>query len=61
MGATCDEQNLTRPEFAEAWNTIHFNIDVRARPVTQALLALQLRQRYTFEAICLHGDTVRPL
>jgi hypothetical protein len=61
MDAICDEQTLPRPEFAEAWNTIKINKDVRTRLVAQALLGVQIRQRFTFAAICLHGDTVRQL
>jgi pachytene checkpoint protein 2 len=55
MDAICDEQTLPRPEFAEAWTTIKINEDVRTRLVAQALLALQLRQRYTFETMPIHG------
>jgi AAA+ superfamily predicted ATPase len=55
MDAICDEQMLPRPEFGEAWTTIKINNDVRTRLVAQALLALQLRQRYTFEAMPIHG------
>jgi pachytene checkpoint protein 2 len=55
MDAICDEQILPRPEFGEAWSTIKVNDDVRTRLVAQALLAFQLRQRYTFEAMPVHG------
>ncbi len=55
MDAICDEQTLPRPEFAEAWNTIKISKDVRTRLVAQALLSLQLRQRYAFEVMPVHG------
>lgn len=58
MDAICDEQTLPRRDFAEAWDTIKIGKEVRTRLVAQALLALQLRQRYTFEAMPVHGLVV---
>ena len=55
MDAICDDQMLPRQDFAEAWDTIKVGKDVRTRLVAQALLALQLRQHYTFETMPVHG------
>jgi pachytene checkpoint protein 2 len=55
MGAICDQCELPRPEFAAAWDAIKISDDVRERLIAHALLALQLRQHYTFEFMPVHG------
>jgi AAA+ superfamily predicted ATPase len=55
MDAICDQYQLPRPEFAAAWETIKISEEVRKRLIAQALLSLQLRQHYTFEAMPVHG------
>ena len=55
MGAINDQCHLPRPEFAAAWDAIKIGEDVRTRLVAQALLALRLRQEYTFEVMPVHG------
>ena len=55
MEAISEEQWLPRPDFAAAWTTIKVSDAVRTRLVAQALLALQLRQHYPFEAMPVHG------
>src|SRR5882762_8318107 len=51
MDAISDQCQLPRPEFAAAWDAIKIGDDVRTRLVAQALLALRLRQEYTFEVM----------
>src|SRR5690348_13484861 len=55
MDAISDDCLLPRPEFAAAWQAIKVKADVRTRLTAQALLALQLRQRFTFEVMPVHG------
>src|ERR1700693_1922055 len=55
MDAISDQCQLPRPEFATAWDAIKIGDDVRTRLVAQALLALRLRQEYTFEVMPVHG------
>jgi AAA+ superfamily predicted ATPase len=55
MEAISDECALPRPDFAVAWRTIKITNVVRERLVAQALLALQVRQRFTFEVMPVHG------
>src|SRR5258708_6548154 len=55
MGAICDQCTLPRPEFAAAWDAIKISDDVGERLIAHALLALQLRQHYTFEFMPVHG------
>lgn len=55
MEAIVDQCQLPRPEFAAAWNAIKIPDEVRKRLVAQSLLSLQLRQRYSFESMPVHG------
>jgi AAA+ superfamily predicted ATPase len=55
MDAISDQCQLPRSEFAAAWDAIKISDDVRTRLVAQALLALRLRQEYTFEVMPVHG------
>jgi AAA+ superfamily predicted ATPase len=53
--AISDKHLLPRDEFAAAWDAIKIDPAVRIRLVAQALLSLQLRQRYPFEVMPVHG------
>lgn len=55
MEAISDQCSLPHPEFAAAWRAIKVADAVRSRLVAQALLALQLRQRFSFEVMPVHG------
>lgn len=55
MEAISDQCLLPRPEFAAAWDAIKIEREVGTRLVAQALLALQLRERYPFEVMPVHG------
>jgi AAA+ superfamily predicted ATPase len=55
MDAISDQCQLPRPDFAAAWNAIKIGDDVRKRLTAQALLSLQLRQHFAFEAMPVHG------
>jgi AAA+ superfamily predicted ATPase len=55
MDLVADESILPNEEFAAAWSSIKIEEDVRTRLVAQALLALQLRQQFSFEAMPIHG------
>jgi pachytene checkpoint protein 2 len=55
MDAISDQVVLPREDFTAAWDAIKISDEVRKRLVAQALLALQLRQHYTFEAMPVHG------
>jgi SpoVK/Ycf46/Vps4 family AAA+-type ATPase len=55
MEAINDQCSLPRPEFAAAWQAIKIADIVRTRLVAQALLSLQLRQRFAFEVMPVHG------
>jgi AAA+ superfamily predicted ATPase len=46
---------LPRPDFDAAWQAIKVSDDVRTRLKAQALLCLQLRTHFSFEAIPVHG------
>jgi pachytene checkpoint protein 2 len=46
---------LPNAEFAGAWDAIKIDDSVKQRLVAQALLSLQLRQRYSFEKMPMHG------
>jgi SpoVK/Ycf46/Vps4 family AAA+-type ATPase len=55
MDAIAEQVDLPRPHFAVAWEAIKIADEVRKRLVAQALLAIQLRQHYTFEQMPVHG------
>ena len=50
-----EKEKLPRDSFAAGWNAIKIDADVRTRLVAQALLAIQLRQSFSFERIPVHG------
>jgi SpoVK/Ycf46/Vps4 family AAA+-type ATPase len=55
MDAIIDERHLPHDDFAAAWSTIKVGSEVRDRLVAQALLALTLRQKFTFDVMPVHG------
>lgn len=55
MEAISDQHLLPRQDFAAAWDAIKIDQVVRTRLVAQALLSFQLRQRYAFEVMPVHG------
>lgn len=55
MEAIAERINLPHADFAVAWDTIKVDDSVKQRLVAQALLSLQLRQHYAFEAMPMHG------
>jgi pachytene checkpoint protein 2 len=55
MDAISDQVELPRTDFVAAWDAIKIGDDTRKRLLAQALLALQLRQHFPFEAMPVHG------
>ena len=55
MDAIVEQLSLPHATFAAAWETIKVDDSVKQRLVAQALLSLQLRQHYPFEAMPMHG------
>ena len=55
MEAISDEASLPHASFANAWNAIKIDEYVRTRIVAQSLLTFQLRQRFPFERMPVHG------
>lgn len=55
MDAISDQATLPNADFAAAWDAIKIDGSVRTRLVAQALLALQLRQHFSFERMPVHG------
>lgn len=58
MEVISDQAQLPRSDMAAAWEAIKIDDSVRKRLVAQSLLSLQLRQRFSFEAIPVHGLVV---
>jgi SpoVK/Ycf46/Vps4 family AAA+-type ATPase len=55
MDLIADQIELPNPRAAEAWEAIKIPDQVRVRLEAQALLALQLRQKFSFETMPVHG------
>jgi pachytene checkpoint protein 2 len=55
MDVIVDESSLPDPHLAAAWTAIKIRDAVRERLLAQSLLALQLRQKFPFETIPVHG------
>ena len=55
MEIVADQYALPNPELATAWNAIKLPQAVRDRLLAQSLLALQLRQQFSFEMMPVHG------
>ena len=47
--------NLPHPGLASAWDAIKLPNSVRERLIAQSVLALQLRQKFPFESLPVHG------
>lgn len=50
-----EQASLPNQKFADAWNSIKIGAEVKERLIAQCLLALQLRQKVSFEIAPLHG------
>ena len=55
MDTIVDHLPLPNQDLAYAWRAIMLPEQVRHRLVAQALLALQLRKHFPFEAVPVHG------
>ena len=55
METIVDQSDLPNPELAAAWSAIKIPETVRERLIAQSVLAFQLRQKFPFEAIPVHG------
>ena len=55
MDAIVDHLSLPNQDLAYAWTAIAVPSQVRDRLLAQALLALQLRKHFPFEAVPIHG------
>lgn len=55
MEVIADQAELPRADLEGAWNAIKLPQAVRERMVAQSLLSLQLRQKFSFETMPVHG------
>ena len=55
MDIIVDESDLPSPDLARSWTAIKLPDPVQERLVAHSLLALQLRQKFPFEAMPVHG------
>lgn len=55
MDVIVEQADLPNPRFAEAWAAIKIPAVVRERLEAQTLLALTLRQKFSFELMPVHG------
>ena len=55
MDTIIDQADLPRADLAAAWAAIKLPEAVRERILAHAVLALQLRQRFAFEIMPVHG------
>lgn len=55
MDAIVEDKQLPHADFAAAWDAIKIDASAKQRLVAQAVLSLQLRQNYAFEAMPVHG------
>jgi SpoVK/Ycf46/Vps4 family AAA+-type ATPase len=55
MDVIIDQAELPRADLAAAWTAIKLPEAVRERIIAHAVLALQLRQRFAFESMPVHG------
>ena len=55
MDTIIDQADLPRADLAAAWAAIKLPEAVRERILAHAVLALQLRQRFAFESMPVHG------
>lgn len=55
METIVDQSDLPNPELAAAWTAIKIPETVRERLLAQSVLAFQLRQKFSFELLPVHG------
>lgn len=55
MDSIIDQADLPRADLEAAWAAIKLPDSVRERLIAHAVLALQLRQKFTFESMPMHG------
>jgi SpoVK/Ycf46/Vps4 family AAA+-type ATPase len=55
MDTIIDQADLPRADLATAWTAIKLPEPIRERILAHAVLALQLRQRFSFESMPVHG------
>jgi SpoVK/Ycf46/Vps4 family AAA+-type ATPase len=55
MDMIADKLDLPDPDLAKAWTAIKVPGTVRERLLAQSVLALQMRQRFPFESMPVHG------
>jgi SpoVK/Ycf46/Vps4 family AAA+-type ATPase len=55
MDVIVEDKQLPQADWAAAWDAIKIEDSVKQRLVAQAVLSLQLRQNYAFEAMPVHG------
>ena len=58
MDVIADKLDLPNPDLARAWNAIKIPELVRERLLAQSVLALRLRQQFSFESMPVHGLVV---
>jgi SpoVK/Ycf46/Vps4 family AAA+-type ATPase len=55
METIVDQSDLPNPDLAAAWTAIKIPEPVRERLLAQSVLAFQLRQKFSFEMLPVHG------
>lgn len=55
MNAIVENILLPRKDFGEAWDAIKVEASVKQRLLAQSILSLQLRERFAFESMPIHG------
>ena len=55
MDAIAEHKQLPSNDFEAAWDSIKVDASVKERLVAQAVLSLQMRQKFSFEQVPMHG------
>lgn len=55
MDVIAEHKQLPSKDFEAAWDAIKVEASVKERLVAQAILSLQMRQKFTFEQVPMHG------
>lgn len=55
MDVIAEHKQLPSKDFEAAWDAIKVDASVKERLVAQAILSLQIRQKFTFEQVPMHG------
>jgi SpoVK/Ycf46/Vps4 family AAA+-type ATPase len=55
MNTIVENTLLPRKDFGDAWDAIKVDRSVKQRLLAQSVLSLQLRERYSFESMPVHG------